>query len=226
MIVALDSVPAGTISYGALGVRWMKFIYTSKGGSTNSSQGLPNPARAVASAIRDVYDIPLPASTRENTAVYSVGIIGGGQVFNAISEESFFTVDVRANDKAVFAHLVAQITETAEKAATEEHVGFRVESPLALPPGGTREDLTSLRAHPLVQTAIDVQQAVGMPGPILAVPSGSTDANLGVALGIPSIGLATTVGGNQHTRDEYARIDNGLGAKMIVLLAASLAQAR
>lgn len=229
MIVALDSNPLPQISYGALGIRWLKFIYTAEGANTNVSQGKPNPAKAVARAILDIYAIPMPVSTRENTAVYNIGTIGGGSMVNAISQESFFTVDIRVNDKTAFPALVIRIQGLAEAAAKAEGVGFRVETLLDLPAAGTSHQLEPKRAHPLVQTALDVQNFLDMGEglPATAVPSGSTDANIGLEMGIPGIGIGTTAGGDQHTLQEYAEIDpTGRGAKMILLLAVSLAEPR
>ena len=225
MLVALDSGLPG-VWYGALGIQWLKFIYTSAGAHTNSSRGRPNPARAVAAAIQNIYTIPLPPPG-EATGIYNVGMIGGGKVFNAISQESFFTVDIRSNEPEVHQDLAVRIRRMAEDAARQERVGFRVEVVSDSTAAGTARQLAGRRAHPIVQTAVDIQTYldIGRGRPIRAVASGSTDANVGVGMGIPSIAVGRSYGGDQHTLQEYADIDSAyLGTKQIVLLAAALGE--
>ena len=82
------------------------------------------------------------------------------------------------------------------------------------------------RAHPLVQTAVDIQNYLRLPraGASGPLDMGSTDANVAVGMGIPGI----TVGGARfsgpHTLDESAEESSIVpGTKMLLLLAASLA---
>ena len=78
-----------------------------------------------------------------------------------------------------------------------------------------------------MQTAVDVQTFldIGRGRPIAAIASGSTDANIGVEMGIPSVAVGRSFGGNQHTLQEYADIESAyLGAKQIILLTVSLAE--
>jgi hypothetical protein len=52
----------------------------------------------------------------------------------------------------------------------------------------------------------------------VAVPSGSTDSNMGVIRGIPSVSIGRTTGGEQHTLSEWADIEPALPATRIALL--------
>ena len=124
LLVGLDS-GLGTVLYGALGIHWAKFIYSSEGSHTNTSRGKPNPAKAIARAIQNIYTIPLPQAGADSSGIYNVGMIGGGKIFNAISQESFFTVDIRSNDPAIYKDLIDRVTRFAEDAAKEEKVSFR-----------------------------------------------------------------------------------------------------
>jgi di/tripeptidase len=92
--------------------------------------------------------------------------------------------------------------------------------------GGTEAMLTERRQHPLVLTAIDAYRFVGieLPAGREAVATGSTDANVGVVRGIPSISIGRSYGGNQHTLSEWADWPSALKAtKMVLLLATSMA---
>ena len=58
-----------------------------------------------------------------------------------------------------------------------------------------------------------------------AEASGSTDANVGVVNGIPSVAVGRTNGGNNHTLTEWAEIESArIGTKQIVRLGAALTE--
>lgn len=226
MLVAVDG-GLGIISYGALGIHWLKFVYTAEGSHTNTSRGKPNPNKAVAHAILNVSQIPLPPPESESTALINIGMIGGGKVINAISQESFFTVDLRSTDPVLLKALDTKITQLAEDAARAEKVGFRRETVSENPAGGTASQLAERRNHPIVQTGMDVMNFLlkkDYPNfKVPAVASGSTDANVGVEMGIPSIAVGRTFGKDQHTLQESAEIKPlFLGTKQLVLLAFAL----
>jgi di/tripeptidase len=58
-----------------------------------------------------------------------------------------------------------------------------------------------------------------------AIATGSTDANVGVLHGIPSVTAGRSRGGNGHTPQEWSDIESAkIGTKQIILLAAALAE--
>jgi acetylornithine deacetylase/succinyl-diaminopimelate desuccinylase-like protein len=226
MLVALDG-GLGSVNYGALGIYWSRMVFTGEGSHTNTSRGKPHPARAAARCILDIYKIPLPAANEAVSAVYNVGMLRGGHVVNAIPQEISFTVDLRTVDPALLAHLDSAIVNACRRAAEQEKVGFEREFIQKNEAGGRPEALTDRRAHPIVQTAVDVLRYLGVE--LLrgreAVPSGSTDANVGVVRGIPSVSVGRSRGGDQHTLGEWADIESAkIGTKQIILLAAALAE--
>ena len=229
MFVAAD-IPLGVVWYGALRLAALQFTYTAAGAHTLMSRDEPNPVKAVARAINAVYQIQLPATAPEaypmRLPVINVGRIGGGAVINAIPKEAFFTVDLRSFDSATQDRLQTEVTRAAKSAADAEHVGFRIEKP-----EGDDLDYSSAlsheqrRAHPMVQTAIDIHKYLKVAILPDAMDVGSTDANVGVALGIPSIAVGATAGRDAHTVDEGAEAASIVpGVKSLVMLAVSLAE--
>ncbi|MGH7695710.1 MAG: M20/M25/M40 family metallo-hydrolase, partial [Gemmatimonadaceae bacterium] len=98
LVVAMDG-GLGPINYGALGIYWTKYFYRGQGSHTNTSAGKPHPARAAAAAIQRIYEISIPAAQGGGAgagAVYNVGQIHGGSIFNGIPEEVWFSVDLRS----------------------------------------------------------------------------------------------------------------------------------
>lgn len=226
MVVAIDA-ELGAIDYGALGIYWSKMKFSAPGAHTMNSRGAPHPARAAAQCITDIYTVPLPPADAAVPAIYNVGMLGGGTVVNAIAPEAWFTVDLRTIDPDLLNKLDAEIVAKCEAAARAQKVTFAREYIQKSEAGGRPEALASRLNHPVVRTAVDVLAYLGVPivpngAPL---PTGSTDANVGVTRGIPSIAIGRSRGGNQHSLTEWADVESAkLGTKQIVLLAIALAQ--
>jgi acetylornithine deacetylase/succinyl-diaminopimelate desuccinylase-like protein len=216
----------GSVAYGALGIYWTKYVFTSPGAHTLASRGRPTPVKAVAEAIDKLYALqfgPLP-----DGAVMNIGQIHGGNIFNAVPQELYFTVDLRSPDPVLLDSLDRTITRIAQEVADRQQVGLRVEIEQKSGAGGTEKQLAGARAHPLVQTAIDINRALGisagMPGAQEAVATGATDANPGVVRKIPSIAIGGSKANGAHQLTEYALASTALpSTKLLYLLTATFA---
>jgi acetylornithine deacetylase/succinyl-diaminopimelate desuccinylase-like protein len=216
----------GAVSYGALGIYWTKYVFTSPGSHTLASRGKPTPVRAVAEAIERLYALEFPALP--DGAVMNIGQVHGGEIFNSIPQELYFTVDLRSPDPVLLDSLDRTITRVTQQVADEMKVGLRVEVDQKNQAGGTEKQLEGARAHPLVQTAVDINRAlgisVGMPGAREAVPTGATDANVGVVRKIPSIAIGGSRASGAHQLTEYALASTALpSTKLLYLLTATFA---
>jgi acetylornithine deacetylase/succinyl-diaminopimelate desuccinylase-like protein len=216
----------GAVSYGALGIYWTKYVFTSPGAHTLASRGRPTPVKAVAEAIRTLYALEFPALP--DGAVMNIGQVHGGEIFNSVPQELFFTVDLRSPDPVLLDSLDRTVTRLVQEVADREKVGLRVEVDQKNQAGGTEKQLEGARAHPLVQTAIDINRALGissgMPGAREAVPTGATDANVGVVRKIPSIAIGGSRASGAHQLTEYAIISSALpSTKLLYLLTATFA---
>jgi tripeptide aminopeptidase len=222
MVVAVDG-GLGPVDYGALGIYWTRYHFTGEGSHTNTSTGKPHPAHALADAIRSIYELRVPEG--RGGAVYNVGMLGGGRVFNAIPQDAWFTMDLRSVNPTLLDSLDAEITGRVARAAQENRVQWNREPVQHLAAAGTEEMLRDRRANPIVQTALDVHRFLGIE--TRAEATGSTDSNVAVTRGIPSISVGRARGGDQHTLSEWAERDTALPAtKMLLLLAVSLAGLR
>ena len=85
----------GSVAYGALGIYWTKYVFTSPGAHTLASRGRPTPVRALAAAIDRLYQLQFPALP--DGAVMNIGQVHGGNIFNAVPQELYFTVDLRSS---------------------------------------------------------------------------------------------------------------------------------
>ncbi|HEY6359102.1 MAG TPA: M20/M25/M40 family metallo-hydrolase [Vicinamibacterales bacterium] len=225
MIVAVDA-ELGAVNYGALGIYWSKMKFTAPGAHTLNSRDQPSPARTVAQCISDIYTIPLPPATDPVPVIYNVGMLGGGSVVNAIAPESWFTVDLRTIDPALLKTFDEEIVGKCEAAARAQRVTFAREYIQRSEAGGRPEQLTAQLNSAVVQTAVAVLGYLGeklLPDGHPA-PTGSTDANVGVVHGVPSVAVGRSHGGNQHSLTEWADINSAkTGTKELLLMAVSLA---
>ncbi len=219
MLVAMDG-GLGSVSYGALGIYWTRYWFRGEGSHTNTSAGKPHPVRALADAVDRIYEIGIPEG--RGGAVYNIGMIGGGKIFNAIPQDVYFTMDLRSVNPVLLDSLDAEIGARVAAAAEEHKVRWDMERVQQSPAGGTEDQLGDRAHHPVVVTALDIYESLDIP--TRAVPSGSTDGNAGVVRGIPSIAVGRGRGGDQHTLTEFADGTSARDAtKAIVYLAVSLA---
>jgi acetylornithine deacetylase/succinyl-diaminopimelate desuccinylase-like protein len=137
----------------------------------------------------------------------------------------FLTVDIRSQDLKAQQKLVEDVKSIGQRAANQEKLGLKVEAinlvhdySKALP----KEERLN---HPLVQTTIQVTDYLKLNGTAktVAVDSGSDDHNIGVALGIPSIGIGAIIGSGAHSTEESAEKASIIrGTKYLMLLTAAL----
>ncbi len=219
MLVALDG-GLGAISYGALGIYWTRYHFLGDGAHTNQSAGRPHPVRALSDAVGSIYELRIPEG--RGGAVYNVGMLDGGSIFNAIPERVSFTMDLRSVNPVLLDSLQAEIDARVAAAAEAHGVRFEAELVNRMEAGGTEDQLAERRRHPLVVTAEEVYGFLELPNRTVA--SGSTDANAGVVRGIPSISVGRSFGGDQHTLSEWSDVPSALPAtRAALLLAVSLA---
>ncbi len=219
ILLALDG-DVGKVNYGALGFGGGKIIFRGPGAHTMQSRGVPNPNLAVAKALERIYALELPSQPIDKWTILNVGQMGGGKVRNAVSQESFFTVDLRSADQKELEHIQAQVHRICQEVASE--VGVEVE--IELDDTAKAYQLPGGKSSFLVQTAVDILEFLKVRD-IEVDPLGSTEANAGLEKGILSLNLGRTYGRYKHSIREEAEIEGlFLALKQILLMIFSLEQ--
>jgi di/tripeptidase len=126
----------------------------------------------------------------------NVGVISGGTTINTIAAEAYLELDLRSEDEDTLVGMAAQVRAIADQAEKPEPSRIKVDLELV----GERAAGSIPAMHPLVQLASRVLEAYGIQ-PSLQI--GSTDANIPLSLGYPSICVGITNGGGAHTTSEY-----------------------
>jgi acetylornithine deacetylase/succinyl-diaminopimelate desuccinylase-like protein len=179
--------------------------------------GLPNVTRGVARAIDQIYDISIPTEPPEKNTRLNIAMIGGGRVYNHKSEDAWFSVDLRSMDNDILSSVKKEIFDICEKVAEEEGLESWVEPYSEIPAG----QIPGARDSDLVRVAEEATRFLGVEPRLRN--SGSSNMNVGVAKGVPSISTGGNRGGGRDTPDEYANIDSNLnGVKLSFLIAYTL----
>ncbi len=213
LVIALDG-DLGGVHYGALGFGGGRVVYRGPGAHTMLSRGIPNPNLAVAKAIKRLYRIKLLSEPQEKWTILNIGKIGGGKVQNAVSQESFFTIDLRSPDGRELKRVQKEIKTICSDVADEEGVEVDID----LNEQARAYQIPGARDSFLIKTVVDILEHLRVQN-IKVDPLGSTDANVGTEMGILSVNLGRTYGRFKHSLEEEADIDGlFLALKQICLL--------
>ena len=178
------------------------------------SRGVPNPNLAVARAVDRICQLDLPSSPIEKWTILNVGMITGGKVRNAVSQESSFTIDLRSGDQGEIVKAQKKIREICEDVSSETGVKWEIQ----LDDRSNAFQIPGARDSALVLTVVDILEYLEIKD-ISVGPLGSTEANIGIERGILSVNLGRTYGRYKHSLREEADIDGlFLAMKQILLL--------
>ena len=216
--IAVDGGNDGRVLNQAIGSHRYRVVISGPGGHSWGAFGLANPAHAMASAIHgfDAAASRFVASGPRTT--YNIGKIGGGTSVNAVPFESWAEVDLRSESPNRLAGIDELLREKFA-AAVDAHNDRRDRGPelsLAFEMIGKRPSGVVNPESPLILKALAASRFFGIE-PTLG--SGSTDANVAIARGIP----ATTIsrGGESkgaHSLGEWwSDKDVAIGSKKALL---------
>lgn len=216
-VLALDD-DLGKVHFGALGFGGGRVVFRGPGAHTMQSKGVANPNLAVAKAVQRICEISVPDSPPERWTVVNVGMIGGGKVRNAVSQESFLAVDLRSVNQEELLKARAAIRDACEAVARETGTDVSFE----LNEVEKASQLPGAAESSLVKTLVDILRYLAVPG-VEVDSRGSTEANAGIERDIPSVNIGRTFGVQKHSLEEEADIEGLFTAqKQLVLLLASL----
>jgi acetylornithine deacetylase/succinyl-diaminopimelate desuccinylase-like protein len=223
--IALDGSGLRRIVHRAIGSRRLRVEVRGPGGHSWADRGAPNPIAALGAAVAQIGALALPEPTR--TAL-TVARIGGGTSINAIPDGAWMELDMRSEAPGVLPRLEESVRAVLARVADHENAARRQGTGAlghAVTVIGDRPSGITQPREALVRAAGDITYGLGQKPELVG---SSTDANVPMALGIPSIAIG--VGGDSggiHTTDEWYSNENGaLGverALLIILAAAGLA---
>ncbi len=219
--IVLDGAGTDTVVVQALGSRRYKITITGPGGHSFTDAGKPNPITAMASALAALAEVSLNSDAR---TTLNVGTIRGGTSVNSIPESAHATIDFRSTDPGQLVALEVALHRAVEDAVT--YWNARAGAEVAGGRGSLRFTITKIGdrptghlppSSPLREVLHAVDRHLGLRADLRL---GSTDANLPLSLGVPSLSMgAGGEGGGAHTVGEwYSARDRETGLRRVLLL--------
>jgi tripeptide aminopeptidase len=214
--LSIDGAGMAIVSRG-VGSRRFRITFSGPGGHSYGSFGIANPIHALGRAIDAIAGMSVPAGAK---ATFNVGRVGGGTSINAIASEAWMEVDLRSSSSESLARLEAQMRTAVAGAVASENRRWGGRDPVSASiqsvgerPGGATDD-----RDPLVRRAQRVSAALGAG---MSLSESSTDSNIPMSLGIPSITIgAGGEGGGEHSLDEIFNTEgSALGSERALLIA-------
>ena len=221
--ISLDGPGLERITHRALGSRRYKVSLRGPGGHSWGDFGIVNPVHALGRAIARFASYPAPLSPR---TAFNVGVIEGGSSINAIPEAASMSVDMRSVSDEEIDKLEAYLRRVVQIAVREEN-SQRAMSGTTLTASiemvGNRPSGEIAAASTIVQAALECSRLLGIEP---RLDCSSTDSNVPISLGIPSITIgAGGSSGNCHTLAEwYDPAGSNLGMRRLILLAMLLSR--
>ncbi len=178
----------------AVGSKRFKITVRTQGGHSFNDFGRENAIERLAGIIGSLYRIQVPEQGR---TTFNVGQIQGGTSVNTIAQEAHMLYEFRSDCRENLDYMQAQFEEVI-KGAESEGVELQTEVLGLRPCSG---DIDPERQKALLERACTAMEQVTGQRP--QTGSGSTDCNIPMSLGIPSVCAGCYRGGGAHTREEY-----------------------
>lgn len=222
-ILVLDGPAADHITAQALASRRFEIGFAGPGGHSWNDYGTPNPIHALGSfvaAFLAAADARV-AAERKRICSFNFGIVEGGTSVNSIPAEARTKLDLRSEEPALLEELANLLAPLVERSLEREnrrsvHLTAKIKDLGSRPGGRLPEDSPLLGTVQAVDAYLNIHSTIGC---------ASTDANIPLSLGLPSISIgAGGQGGGAHTRQEWYQPEGReLGLRRILLILAALA---
>ncbi len=200
-LITIDGIALDKIVTRAVGSHRYRVSVKTEGGHSFANFGNRNAIHALSSMISTLYAIKVPKEQDSHTT-YNVGAISGGTSVNTIAEDAEMLYEYRSDSKTCLEKM-----EKAFFAVVEAYraMGIFVDVKLI----GERpcaSEIDKERYEDLIaRGAASIKRVLNTEA---LFRSGSTDCNIPLSLGIPSICISGCSGGRCHTRDEFLVLES------------------
>lgn len=183
----------------AVGSKRYRVSIKTEGGHSYSAFGNRNAIAYLASLIDTLYTIKVP---NRGKTTYNVGLISGGTSVNTIAENAEMLYEFRSDNREDLAEMERHFEAALDFYRTK---GITVECELL----GNRPcgiDIDEKRENALIERTANALRAHNGDEPLIR--SASTDCNIPLSMGIPSVCTGCIIGAGAHTRGEWVAIDS------------------
>lgn len=215
-VIAVEGHSLGRITHKAVGSRRLRVTVSGPGGHSWGDAGRPSAIHALARLVARLDEIEL---VRDPKTTLNVGMFSGGISVNTIAPDAAIVIDMRSTSADALAELISQVELEISQMAGED-ISVEVETVGDRPAGEVSV------TQGMVPIGVHVLRALGIDA---TCDASSTDANIPISRGIPSMCIGLTTGGNVHRIDEYVRLRplaTGFAQLLLNIIAATDAIAR
>lgn len=208
-VVSFDGGVNGICNYAIGSLRYEVSIQT-RGGHSYNDFGNTNAIEAMSLLIQKLYQLKVPANSK---STYNVGTIQGGTSVNTIAQRCTCLVEYRSDRKECLEQMNEYFSNTVGF-LKRERPDLTIEVTLVgeRPCMGSNVDSKAQEALTLLAS----KALTGYSRHPLPVGPGSTDCNIPLSLGIPSVSFGGLLGGGVHTREEYVNISELLEMEQVL----------
>ncbi|MGH0054081.1 MAG: M20/M25/M40 family metallo-hydrolase [Sphaerochaetaceae bacterium] len=183
----------------AVGSKRYKVTVETEGGHSYGAFGNRNAIAYLASMINTFYSMKVPTTGK---TTYNVGLISGGTSVNTIAQKAEMLYEYRSDEAVDLAVMETQFNAVIE-AYRAMLIKVSVETVGERPCSGAVEEA---KLAALTEKAQAILQEYA--GKVAEPHPGSTDCNIPLSLGIPSVCLGCYIGGGTHTYEEWLLVDS------------------
>lgn len=220
--ISIDGTSDTRVTHQGLGSHRYLVTFAGPGGHSWGAFGLVNPAHVLSRAVY-YFELAADAYTRSGPKTsYNVGTMQGGTSINSIPAMVSMQVDMRSESQERLIEIDSIFHRSINKAVQEMNLNRRDGPPLSVEIKliGDRPSGEITSDEILVLRAVASTELLGLTA---VLGRSSTDSNIPIALGIPSV----TIGGGgvgvaSHSPDEYYINQNGprgIKRALLILLA-------
>lgn len=212
-VINVEGLAFGHVYHAGIAVRRLKISAHAPGGHSWLHFGRPSAIHALMELGSRISALQPPQTPR---TTFNIGMIEGGQSINSIATYAALWLDLRSEDSNALAAFEKRV-QAEITAATKSEISFSVETVGDRPSGMIAQN------HPLVERALKALAKVGVRG---TLENGSTDGNIPLSKGCPTVTVGITRGGNAHRLDEYVEVTPvSAGLRQLILLTLTTASA-
>ena len=183
----------------AVGSKRFRITVRTIGGHSYGAFGNPNAIAQLSELIHELYQVQVP---REGKTTYNVGMISGGTSVNTIAQSAEMLYEFRSDSREGLSYMEDKFEHIMEN-AKKRGVNLQIEVVGLRPCEG---DVDKQARENMIKLASDT--VTEYTGKVPNQTPGSTDCNIPLSMGIPSLCMGTYEGSGAHTREEYIMIDS------------------
>jgi len=186
----------GQLTNAGIGSRRLKVTFTGEGGHSWGAFGKTSAIHGLGSAIARIAKIKVPS---EPKTTYNVGVISGGISVNSIAAKADMLIDMRSVKNDPLMTVEKDVRAAIDAGAAETGTTYEIEIVGDRPTGELEPDAS------LVKGLVQVGKENGVE---LHLAPSSTDSNIPLSKGWPSVTMGFKKSENGHRVTEYLYIDS------------------